>query len=77
VKERLTKNFHRLDVFTVDFSFNPATICHQSELFKQFILLPEQCGTQACRGGGIGRRTGLKILGGQPRAGSIPALGIS
>ena len=28
-----------------------------------------------CRGGGIGRRTGLKILWTQVRAGSIPALG--
>ena len=28
-----------------------------------------------CRGGGIGRRTGLKILWTQVRAGSIPASG--
>ncbi len=30
---------------------------------------------QYCRGGGIGRRVGLKHQWGQPRAGSIPALG--
>ncbi len=28
-----------------------------------------------CRGGEIGRRAGFKIQWGQPRAGSIPALG--
>ncbi len=32
---------------------------------------------ECCRGGGIGRRTGLKILRGvDPRTGSIPVLGI-
>ena len=31
--------------------------------------------TRPSRGGGIGRRKGLKIPRGKPRAGSIPALG--
>ena len=46
---------------------------HNSEKSVNFEFGNDDDRTLKCSDGGIGRRTGLKILWGQPRAGSSPA----